>query len=55
MKKSSTIHAVFECLDCGKSWDDYRTAQDQARKHAKSTGHHVSGEVAKYVVYNSKN
>ena len=31
---------------CGESWADYNTAQDLARKHARQTGHYVTGEKA---------
>jgi hypothetical protein len=48
------IRALFSCQepDCG--WYDYnhRTAQSSAAAHARTTGHHMSGEVTTGVRYN---
>lgn len=45
-------HALFDCQDCKKSWEDFTTAQAQASAHARRTGHRVYGEVGYAVRYN---
>lgn len=49
--KMQKIHSVIYCTQCDKHWDDYLTAEEKARKHSKSTGHTVEGEVAYRVRY----
>jgi len=39
-------HCIAECQDCDHRWEDYLTAREQARVHAKRTGHYVTGEAA---------
>lgn len=51
-KRCGVVHAVFECEDCGKQFENYKNAQALAAKHAKQTGHYVSGEVGIAVWYN---
>ena len=44
-----TVHAIFECTVCGTRWENYLTAQECARTHARESGHVVRGEVG--IVY----
>ena len=48
------VHAIFTCEDCGKHWEDYLTAQNNARRHAKKHGHKVEGDLGYCVSYNGK-
>jgi hypothetical protein len=48
------VHAIFECEDCGKRWEDYNTSQKKAWAHANRTRHTVRGEAAYCVVYKGK-
>lgn len=41
--KSWLVHAIANCLTCGKSWESM-DAKKLSGAHAKRTGHHVSGE-----------
>ncbi len=52
--KKSVIHCTALCHECGQEWTNYRTAREEAKKHAKSTGHYVSGEEAVLFRYGSK-
>ena len=52
--KKSKVHAVFECLDCKKSWGWYLDAAQLARRHAEKYKHFVSGEIALAVEYDGK-
>jgi len=45
-----TVGAIFNCT-CGKSWEDYATAQIKAKRHAEYMGHVVTGEVTKFFIY----
>ena len=45
-------HAIFECFDCGREWQDYKTARKQGYEHARQTGHRVRGEVGTAYHYN---
>ena len=35
------IHAIADCVICGKHWEDYLTVQKLAYAHARKTGHKV--------------
>lgn len=48
------IHAVFECLDCGERWEDFTTAQEKAREHARKHKHVVQGDTGFGVTYDGK-
>jgi len=50
--KRWVTHCIAECLDCDKTWEDFRTARQQAYNHAKSTGHRVNGETGFCFKYN---
>ena len=50
-KSKWLIGAIFTCADCAKEWQDYRTAQVKARRHAQKAGHQVTGEVTYAVQY----
>jgi hypothetical protein len=52
--KSKITHAIFDCRDCGKTWQEYTTARQNAYRHAKKTGHFVTGEIGRFYHYNSK-
>lgn len=41
---SRRVHCIADCLSCGKRWEGFLTAKEQARAHARATGHHVHGE-----------
>ena len=47
-----TVSAVFQCAKCEREWEGYKTAQALARAHARSTGHHVNGEIVTAYSYN---
>ena len=44
-KSTSVVHATAECTVCGVRYENYKNAQALAAKHAKHTGHKVTGEV----------
>ena len=44
--------ALFECLECGKQWQDLKEARKQAYQHSKNTGHKVRGEIGTSYHYN---
>ena len=48
------VHAIFECLDCGKTWGWYLTSQRAAKRHAEKHKHNVRGEVGIAVKYDGK-
>lgn len=48
------VHAIFDCLDCGKRWEDYRTSQRSAKRHAEKHKYNVIGEVGLAVRYYGK-
>lgn len=50
----SLVHAIFDCCVCGMRFENYLTAQNSARQHAKQTGHRVQGETGFAVSYQSK-
>lgn len=52
--KSGTTHVLATCLDCPEVWDDYKTADAEARRHAETTGHAVSVERAQCWTYRSR-
>lgn len=47
------IHAQAECLDCGKEWGWYLTAQKLAYAHARKTGHKVEVETGYSITYSA--
>jgi hypothetical protein len=49
--KKSLIHAFAECNVCGKTWQNYLTAQKNAAAHARKTGHRVVVELGYSVWY----
>ena len=49
--KKKLVHALFNCRSCNRTWDNYMTAQKEARNHAKKSKHYVTGEVAYFVSY----
>jgi len=53
-KSAGLIHAVFECEDCGKTFENYKNAQAIAFLHAQKYGHKVSGETGIYIVYDGR-
>lgn len=48
------IHAIFECCDCGKIWEDFITARKKAYQHARKYKHIVKGDIGYGVIYNGK-
>lgn len=55
MKKKTKKYrtsALFQCWDCGKRWEDLKTAREGAYQHAKKTGHKVRGEIGTSYHYN---
>ena len=52
--KKPVIHCTAICNDCNMEWTDYKTAREEARKHAKKTGHYVHGEEAILFRYGDK-
>ncbi len=42
--KKSVVHAVFNCSECPRSWDNFLTAKKLAKAHSENTGHRVTGE-----------
>lgn len=52
MRNGTVVHQIFSCLDCGKQWEDYKTARSQGYAHAMATGHKVRGEVGRAYHYN---
>ena len=53
MSSRKLIHAVFHCEECALFWEDYLTAAELARKHAKEHKHSVNGELGFSVRYES--
>lgn len=49
--KPGTTHVLATCSDCAEMWDDYKTADTNARKHAETTGHTVNVEHAQCWTY----
>ena len=55
IKKSiGVVHAVAECEDCGKVFENYKNAQALAAIHAKKYHHKISGEVGIFFVYDGR-
>lgn len=52
--KKSLIHAVFNCMECQASWDNFLTAQKNAQAHADRTGHKIDGETGHSVILTPK-
>ena len=45
IKSSKFItHAIYECPQCGLTWEDYRTSIKEAIAHLHLTGHTVIGQ-----------
>jgi hypothetical protein len=53
--KDWVVHCIATCQDCGKQWEDYQTARQQAQRHHKKTGHFIRGEVGYAFTYERKN
>lgn len=49
-----TVHAMAECRDCPWSDQNYRKAENRARRHAATTGHTVHVERGQAWTYNPK-
>ena len=47
-------HAIFDCRDCNKRWENYLTAQHLAKKHAEKYKHNVCGEIGIAVYYDGR-
>ncbi len=50
--KRFRVHALFDCSTCGKEWQNWENAREEAYKHALKTGHSVHGEVGTSYHYN---
>lgn len=50
-RESWLMHAMFRCDNCDWEAGYFSTATDLARKHAKKTGHDVTGETGYHVKY----
>lgn len=50
----ATVHVIATCSGCAEVWDNYLTAVDAARDHAKATGHEVHVERLQAWTYNRK-
>ena len=48
------IGTIASCYDCDWVEEDYRTAQKDAREHAKKTGHEVNVETTYNQTYNPR-
>ena len=48
------IGALASCHDCDWEEEDYRTAQKDAREHARKTGHTVNVETTYTQTYNQR-
>lgn len=46
MSARSVIHCIARCTECEWEHQDYRLARHEAAKHARKTGHKVTGEQA---------
>lgn len=44
-------HAFASCADCDFEDDDYQTAWNAGRRHAKKTGHRVSVDIGRTYEY----
>jgi hypothetical protein len=44
-KSSWVIHVLATCTTCGKEFSNYKNGQALAAKHAKQSGHLVTGEI----------
>lgn len=49
-----TTHVLATCRNCQQSWDDYKTADADARRHVEQTGHTVSVEHAQAWTYSAR-
>lgn len=49
--RKALIHAIADCVVCGKHWEDYLTAQNRAAAHARRTGHKVMIDIGYVVEY----
>jgi len=56
MKKATwKVHAIAQCEDCGKEFQNYKNGQALAAQHAKKYKHVVNGEVGLAFKYDGKN
>lgn len=46
MGNAKIISCLAECMDCGKTFQNYNDARLRAKIHARVSGHKVTGEVA---------
>lgn len=53
-KSTWKVHAIAECRDCGKEFQNYHNAQALAAQHARKYGHLVTGEVGLAFKYDGK-
>lgn len=47
------VGAIFHCDDCGKDFQDYKTAQKEAYQHSVKCKHTVRGEITHFVTYDN--
>ena len=52
--KKGLIHAIADCVDCKKHWENYLTAQKLGAAHAKRAGHKVIVDLGYVVEYNGR-
>lgn len=52
--KKKIIHCIAYCVDCGKEWQQYKTARKNAYAHSLKTGHTVQVEIGSTFTYNPK-
>ena len=48
--KRMRVSALFNC-QCGKQWEELKSARELAYKHAERTGHFVTGQIATSYIY----
>jgi len=54
MKKTiGVVHCIAECLDCGKTFQQYKNAQALAAQHARKYKHVVRGEIGLNFIYDA--
>jgi len=49
---SNVVHRIAHCYDCGKIWENQKTARQNGYNHAKKTGHMVLVETCTGYFYN---
>lgn len=48
------IGVVARCQDCGEKFEDYITAREEAREHARRHKHLVMGEIVWYFKHDGR-